>query len=183
MIEVEHLTKRFGNLTAVDDLSFNVTEGELFAFLGTNGAGKSTTISCMTTLLAYEQGRIVLAGRERGTDDEGIRRVTGVVFQQSLLDPMLTTDENLAIRSQFYGAPASRIDELSDLVDLGDFRSRPYGVLSGGRSGVSTLLVRCCTTHRSSSWTSRPPASTPRPANRCGTPSRTFDANSASRCC
>lgn len=133
MIEVEHLTKRFGSLTAVDDLSFSVTEGELFAFLGTNGAGKSTTISCMTTLLDYDSGRIALAGRERGTDDEAIRRLTGVVFQQSLLDPMLSTEENLAIRCKFYGAPKSRIGELSDLVDLGEFRARPYGVLSGGQ--------------------------------------------------
>ncbi|MDO5684240.1 MAG: ABC transporter ATP-binding protein [Propionibacteriaceae bacterium] len=133
MIEVEHLTKRFGNLTAVDDLSFRVAEGELFAFLGTNGAGKSTTISCMTTLLDYDGGRIALAGHERGKDDEGIRRATGVVFQQSLLDPMLSTNENLAIRSKFYGVAPARIDELSDLVDLGDFRTRPYGVLSGGQ--------------------------------------------------
>lgn len=132
MIRVEGLVKRFGRLTAVDSLSFEVADGELFALLGTNGAGKTTTISCMVTLLSYDEGIITIDDLELGRDDQRIRERIGVVFQQSLLDPMLTVDENLRLRAHFSGVPASRIDELADLIDFSGFRSRHYGVLSGG---------------------------------------------------
>lgn len=132
MIDVVGLTKRYGNVTAVDDLSFHVDEGQLFAFLGRNGAGKSTAISCMTTILGFDAGTITLAGRQVGRDDHEIRGEFGVVFQNSVLDPILTVDENLALRGHFYGVPAARIDELVEKVGLTDFRDRRYGVLSGG---------------------------------------------------
>ena len=132
MIRVEGLTKRFGRLTAVDSLSFEVSDGELFALLGTNGAGKTTTISCMVTLLSYDAGRVTIDELEPGRDDQRIRERIGVVFQQSLLDPMLTVDENLRLRAKFSDVPTSRIDELSGLIDFGPFRDRYYGVLSGG---------------------------------------------------
>lgn len=132
MIEVANLTKRFGEVTAVDDLSFGVERGELFAFLGRNGAGKSTTISCMTTIMGFDAGTIVLDGKTVGVDDHAIRESFGVVFQQSVLDPILTVMENLRLRASFYGVGQERIDELVGRVDVAEFVDRPYGVLSGG---------------------------------------------------
>ena len=132
MIRVENLTKRFGHLVAVDDLSFTVEDGALFAFLGVNGAGKTTAISCMTTLLVPDSGTIVINDHRVGHDDLAIRADAGIVFQQSLLDPSLTVRENLAVRRSIYGGARSRIDELVELVDLKGFVDRRYGVLSGG---------------------------------------------------
>lgn len=133
MISVQGLTKRYKQVTAVSDLSFDVDDGELFALLGTNGAGKTTTISCMTTLLGFDEGKITIDDLIVRKDDHQIRERIGVVFQQSLLDPLLTVDENLALRAGLYGVSQARIDELAELVDLNDFRDRPYGVLSGGQ--------------------------------------------------
>lgn len=133
MISVKSLTKRYKQVTAVDHLSFDVEDGELFALLGTNGAGKTTTISCMTTLLGFDDGEILIDGLNVQKDDYKIRERIGVVFQQSLLDPLLTVEENLRIRADLYKVNDGRINELSELVDLGDFRKRPYGVLSGGQ--------------------------------------------------
>jgi multidrug/hemolysin transport system ATP-binding protein len=136
LIRVEGLKKRFQNVTAVDGLSMEIPTGSVFAFLGTNGAGKSTTISCMTTSLPFDEGSIVINGNTVGKDDERIRRDIGVVFQQSLLDPLATPLENLRLRAGFYGLgrkAEARIAELTDLVDLGSFASRRYGLLSGGQ--------------------------------------------------
>lgn len=132
MITVERLTKRYRQTVAVDDLSFAVEGGSLFAFLGTNGAGKSTTISCMTTLLDFDAGRINIGGKDVGTRDREIRAEIGIVFQQSLLDPRLTVRENLDSRALFYRVGAARTRELIDLIDMRGFQNRPYGVLSGG---------------------------------------------------
>ncbi|MDO5494338.1 MAG: ABC transporter ATP-binding protein [bacterium] len=132
MIEVTSLTKRFGDVTAVDDLSFTVDEGKLFAFLGRNGAGKSTTISCMTTIMGFDAGTITLDGLRVGRDDHRIRESFGVVFQQSVLDPILTVEENLKLRASFYGVGAERIAELAKQVEVEEFMDRRYGVLSGG---------------------------------------------------
>lgn len=77
-------------MTAVEDLSFGVEDGSLFAFLGTNGAGKTTTISCMATLLTFDSGAISIGDLQVGEDDHRIRQQIGVVFQESLLDPLLT---------------------------------------------------------------------------------------------
>lgn len=133
MIEVSGLTKRYRDTVAVDDLSFTVEEGDLFALLGENGAGKSTTISCLTTLLDYDSGDISVDGLRRPDDDYRIREQTGVVFQQSILDPLLTARENLRLRATFYGLGMDRVDELTEMIGLGEFIDRRYGVLSGGQ--------------------------------------------------
>lgn len=113
-----------------------VPTGSVFAFLGTNGAGKSSTISCMTANLPFDEGVILINGNRVGKDDERIRRDIGVVFQQSLLDPLASPVENLRLRAGFYGLGGkteTRIKELTELVDLGGFASRRYGQLSGGQ--------------------------------------------------
>ena len=136
-IEVTGLTKRYRALTAVDELTFEVEDGAVFAFLGTNGAGKSTTIGCLTTTLDFDGGNARVAGHDVRTDGEGVRRAIGVVFQNSLLDPELTVHENLALRATFAGldsaAARRRIATLSELIELGDFEDRRYGLLSGGQ--------------------------------------------------
>lgn len=137
MIQVDNLSKRFGSVEAVKDLSFTVDAGSVFAFLGTNGAGKSTTISCLTTVLSADSGTMQIAGQTVGRDDDDIRRKIGVVFQTSLLDPTLKVKENLADRAAFYGITGEertrRIHDLAALIDIGDFLDKPYGSLSGGQ--------------------------------------------------
>lgn len=146
-IKVKNLQKKYGNVSAVNDISFEVKRGSVFAFLGTNGAGKSTTISCLTTTTAPTNGEIIINGKVIGKDDNHIREDIGVVFQSSLLDPTLTVRENLEYRATFYGLgkkSAERIKELSDLIDLGSFIDRPYGPLSGGqkrRADIARALL------------------------------------------
>src|SRR4051794_24774209 len=136
-IMVSGLIKRYRGVTAVDDISFDVDDGQVFAFLGTNGAGKSTTIGCLTTTLAFDAGTIRVAGHDVVSDGEKVREKVGVVFQDSLLDPMLTVRENLALRASFAHLDrihaARRIAELAELIELGDFVNRRYGQLSGGQ--------------------------------------------------
>src|SRR5581483_9485679 len=136
-IEVKHLTKTYGNLKAVEDLSFQVEPKSVFAFLGTNGAGKSTTINCITTILDYDRGNISVNGQQLGEDNAKIRRQIGVVFQSSLLDPLLTVKENLQVRVGLYGLSAReaslRIAELIDHIGLNTFINQRYGKLSGGQ--------------------------------------------------
>ena len=126
-IEVEGLTKRYKKVVAVDDVSFQVATGGVFAFLGTNGAGKSTTIGCLTTVLPFDAGKLIVAGRDIRTDGEAIRRSIGVVFQDSVLDDALTARENLRIRARFSMTDASainaRIAELSALIELDECRA------------------------------------------------------------
>lgn len=148
MIRVGHLSKSFGSVRAVKDLSFSVEAGTVFAFLGTNGAGKSTTISCLTTVSAADEGTIEIDGLAVGRDDDEIRRRIGVVFQTSLLDPTLTVRENLADRAAFYGMTgprrAERIRELAEMINLGEFLDRRYGMLSGGqmrRADIARALM------------------------------------------
>ena len=146
-IKVKNLQKKYGNVSAVNDISFEVKRGSVFAFLGTNGAGKSTTISCLTTTTAPTNGEIIINGKVIGKDDNHIREDIGVVFQSSLLDPTLTVRENLEYRATFYGLgkkSAERIKELSGLIDLGSFIDRPYGPLSGGqkrRADIARALL------------------------------------------
>jgi multidrug/hemolysin transport system ATP-binding protein len=134
-IKVEHLTKRYGSVTAVDDISFEVERGSVFAFLGPNGAGKSTTIGCLTAIHRKDAGSVTINGHELGRDDRDIRRTIGVVFQSSLLDALLTVRENLRIRAAFYGLEDAdaRIDLLAKLIELTSFLDRRYGTLSGGQ--------------------------------------------------
>ena len=136
-ISVRGLTKKYGAKTAVDNLSFDVEAGSVFAFLGTNGAGKSTTISCLTTAIPFESGAAEVSGFDVRSAGEGVRARIGVVFQESILDPLLTGRENLRVRARFYSsdraANEARISELSDLIGLGDFIDRRYGTYSGGQ--------------------------------------------------
>ena len=136
-ISVRGLTKKYGTTTAVDDLSFEVQAGSVFAFLGTNGAGKSTTISCLTTVIPFDAGDASVDGADVRTAGGSVRKSIGVVFQDSVLDPLLTGRENLRTRARFYSsdtaANEARINELSTLIGLGDFLDRPYGTYSGGQ--------------------------------------------------
>ena len=103
IIQIEHLSKSFGDLKAVDDLSFNVKEGELFAFLGVNGAGKSTTISIMCGQQTKDSGKVFIGGKDLDESTEGIKRELGVVFQNSVLDKALSVRDNLRYRAALYG--------------------------------------------------------------------------------
>ena len=135
-IEVHGLRKSFGDIRAVDDVDFAVSNGSLFAFVGRNGAGKSTTIGCLTTVVRPDAGEATIGGARVGRDDAAIRRHIGVVFQTSMLDASLTVRENLALRAGLYGMTASealaRTDELAELVGLETLATRRYGTLSGG---------------------------------------------------
>ncbi len=148
IIEVENLTKRYGAVTAVDDISFRVEPGALFAFLGPNGAGKSTTISILCTILRMDQGRVSINGCQVGSRDDDIRRSIGVVFQNSVLDPLLSVRENIAVRASFYGLKGAelkkRLGRVIDVVGLGECIDRPYGKLSGGqrrRADIARSLI------------------------------------------
>ncbi|MEO8093597.1 MAG: ABC transporter ATP-binding protein [Pseudolysinimonas sp.] len=136
-IAVRGLTKRYGETLAVDDISFEVAPGSVFAFVGTNGAGKSTTISCLTTVTPLDRGEVSVAGKDVRQDGDAVRAAIGVVFQDSILDPLLTARENLRVRGRFYSADAgavdARISELSTLIGLDDILDRRYGKFSGGQ--------------------------------------------------
>jgi ABC-2 type transport system ATP-binding protein len=136
IIEVKNLTKKFGDVTAVDNISFSVQAGERFAFLGPNGAGKSTTIKMLTTLLTPTSGTIEVAGHEPGRGANGIRQAIGIVFQDPSLDEDLTAWENMEIHGVFYGMPRAprraRIDELLQLVDLHNRKDSLVKEFSGG---------------------------------------------------
>ncbi len=147
-IEVVNLCKDYGGRRAVHDVSFSVPSGSVFAFLGENGAGKSTTIGCITTTLAPTSGVISVSGYDVEHHPHDVRASIGAVFQSSLLDPLLSVRENLAVRAGFYGLDTReagrRIGTLSDLVGLGSFLERRYGTLSGGqkrRADIARALV------------------------------------------
>lgn len=137
IIEIDRLNKRFGEVHAVNDLSFRVKEGELFAFLGVNGAGKSTTINIMCGQLAKDGGSIVIDGNDLDRDIDRIKRGLGVVFQNSVLDAALSVRDNLESRAALYGivgnAFSKRLSELSALLDFEDLLNRAVGKLSGGQ--------------------------------------------------
>jgi len=147
-VTVRGLTKRYGDTIAVDDVSFDVPAGSVFAFLGTNGAGKSTTIGCLTTVLPSDSGELTVAGHDVRRDGDGVRKSIGVVFQDSVLDGALTVRENLAIRARPYVASSAlireRIATLAALVELDEFIDRRYARLSGGqrrRVDIARALV------------------------------------------
>lgn len=137
VIQIENLYKSYGDVKAVQNLSFRVKEGELFAFLGLNGAGKSTTISIMCGSLTKDGGRVVLNGKNLDTDGSAIKRDVGVVFQSSTLDKPLSVYDNLQTRAALYGitgkAFAKRFEELCELLELTDIKHRAVGKLSGGQ--------------------------------------------------
>lgn len=137
VIKIENLNKSFGDVKAVSNLSFKVKQGELFAFLGVNGAGKSTTISIMCGTLEKDSGKVIINGVDVDVDPDSIRPQFGVVFQSSALDKSLTVYENLVHRASLYGIFGreceDRIKELCDLLDFKDFINRSVGKLSGGQ--------------------------------------------------
>lgn len=137
IIEIEKLDKSFGDIHAVDNLSFKVKRGELFAFLGVNGAGKSTTISIMCGTLNKDNGKVIIDGKDIDTQISSITKEIGVVFQNSVLDKVLTVKDNLISRAslyEIYGQEANkRILELAELLDFKNLLNRTVGKLSGGQ--------------------------------------------------
>jgi len=135
-IEVEHIVKRYGDFTAVDDVSFEVKEGEIFGLLGPNGAGKSTLIRMMTTLIPITAGHARIAGHDVVKEPNAARRMIGVIPQALTSDLDLTIAENLNIYAKLYDVPAKKraeaIDELLELVDLTKWRDAQTKTLSGG---------------------------------------------------
>lgn len=137
IIEINQLSKHFGKVKAVQDLSFRVKEGELFAFLGLNGAGKSTTISIMCGQLEKDAGIVMIDGADLDQNVDKIKRDLGVVFQNSVLDKDLSVKENLESRAALYGITGhsfkTRLSDLSNLLEFSDLLKRSVGKLSGGQ--------------------------------------------------
>ena len=137
IIEVENLKKSFGSVDAVNGISFEVEEGSFFAFLGPNGAGKSTTIEVLCTFSRADSGKILINGYEVGKDNMNIRENIGVVFQNNVLDDLLTVQENLELRAGLYNKNKDSLDtliqEAMETTDIVDLKDRPYGKLSGGQ--------------------------------------------------
>ena len=148
IIKIDSLVKKYGSFTAVNNISFNVTEGSLFAFLGPNGAGKSTTINILSTVLDKDSGRVEINGYELGKQDFRIKMSIGIVFQNSVLDKLLTVKENIDSRAAFYGLKGKeykrRFDFISEAIGLKEFINKQYGSLSGGqrrRADIARALV------------------------------------------
>lgn len=137
IITIDHLSKHFGEVKAVQDLSFRVREGELFAFLGVNGAGKSTTIHIMCGQLKKDGGKIVIDGADLDGGADPVKQKLGVVFQNSVLDGALTVWDNLESRAALYkitgAAFKKRFSELDALLGIGEFKRRAVAKLSGGQ--------------------------------------------------
>ena len=137
IIKIDNLTKTYGSLKAVDDLSFEIRKGELFAFLGVNGAGNSTTINIICGQLKKDEGTVIID--ELNLDDNlaKIKKKIGVVFQASILDPQLTVKDNLEIKASLYGLSRkeikSRVAELAEILDFKSYLNRPLAKLSGGQ--------------------------------------------------
>lgn len=136
-ITVTELTKRYREHTALDHISFTVREGELFAYLGENGAGKSTTINILSTVLKKSGGTVKIFDYELGKDDDAVRNAVGIVFQNSVLDEKLTVKENLYTRGAYYGLSGKQTDRrlapFMDSFELKEIWNRRYGKLSGGQ--------------------------------------------------
>lgn len=148
VIEIQDLHKSFRDVKAVDGLSFCVKEGELFAFLGVNGAGKSTTINIISGILPKDSGSVKVCGEDIETHAERVKSRLGIVFQSSVLDKRLTVQDNLKSRAALYGIFGSdfkrRLDELDEMLELHDILRRPLYKLSGGqrrRADIARALV------------------------------------------
>ena len=137
IIEINNLSKSFGEVRAVRDISFRVKKGELFAFLGVNGAGKSTTISIMCGQLTKDSGSVTVGGKDIDKDPDGAKESLGVVYQSSVLDAPLTVRDNLESRAALYGIRGrefkERLSELAKLLDFENILGRTLGKLSGGQ--------------------------------------------------
>jgi len=148
IIEVDKLSKSYGPVKAVQDISFYVEKGDLFAFLGPNGAGKSTTIDIITTVLMPDKGTVIVDDLVLGKEDDKIRSSIGVVYQDNLLDRLLTVEENLFFRAGFYGFNKDRIRESvkNAILTTGiqDYAKQRYGKISGGqrrRADITRALI------------------------------------------
>lgn len=149
-IKVENLCKQYGKQQAVKGISFTVEQGTLFAFLGENGAGKSTTIEILCTLLKKSSGQVTINGftLDASNDNADIRKSIGVVFQQSLLDERLTVRENILHRGKTYGLSKTQLTDnyqfVSTYLHLEDIEKKKYGTLSGGqkrRADIARALI------------------------------------------
>lgn len=148
IIEVTGLRKSYGSVEAVKGIDFYVEKGSLFAFLGPNGAGKSTTIDMLSTLLLPNEGNVVVDGYTLGKEDDKIRANIGIVFQDHLLDNLLTVKENLLLRGGLYNLSKHKLKEslafVTQSLEMKDFIERPYGKLSGGqrrRADIARALM------------------------------------------
>ena len=148
IISIKNLKKSFKEVQAVNDLSFKVKKGETFAFLGENGAGKSTTINIMCGMLAKDSGTVEISGINIDENLDEIKKKIGVVFQESVLDKALTVKDNLQTRASFYGIIGPRFEErlkeLTEMFELKDILNRTLKTLSGGqkrRVDIARALV------------------------------------------
>lgn len=137
VIVIDNLSKSYKQLKAVDDLSFRIKRGELFAFLGINGAGKSTTINIICGQLKKDQGKVYIADMDIEKNLQLIKHKIGVVFQNSLLDPQLSVKDNLQVKASLYSMKKDeikkRVEYLAELLDFKSYINRPIGKLSGGQ--------------------------------------------------
>ena len=136
-IEIKNLTKRYGKFYAVDNLGFEIKQGDFVGFLGVNGAGKSTTVNMLSTILTPDSGDAYLCGYKLGKEDMEIRKTIGVVYQSNVLDDLFTVKENIVTRSKMLGLDdktiKDRLADLSDILKLSDIMDKRYRVLSGGQ--------------------------------------------------
>ena len=137
VIKVDNLTKRYGDFTAVDHVSFNVEKGTLLGFLGVNGAGKTTVINMLATLLTPDEGKADICGEVLGKGDVQIRKKIGIVYQQNCLDELLSVQENLMCRGIIHGATKAeakkQCEKLSKILKLEEILKKKYKTLSGGQ--------------------------------------------------
>ena len=143
IIKVKNLTKCFGDVNAVDNISFEVQRGELFGFLGVNGAGKSTTINMLCTLMEKTTGLVEVCGLELGKNDNEIRKKIGIVFQENSLDDLLTVKDNLVLRSYLYENDKKKIknnlDNICEILNIGHLMDKKYKTLSGGQKRICDI--------------------------------------------
>ena len=137
ILQIDHLSKSYGDLKAVDDISLKVKKGSLFSFLGMNGAGKSTTINIICSILKKDSGKIYVNGYDLDKDVNKIKEEIGIVFQNSVLDNDLTVYQNLKVRASFYGfskkEEKEKINNIVNLLQLNDILDKPINKLSGGQ--------------------------------------------------
>jgi len=148
IINVENLSKNYGEVKAVKGIDFYVEKGSLFAFLGPNGAGKTTTINILSTLISMDSGKVEINGIKLGENEDLIRSSIGIVFQEGVLDPLLTIKENLEVRGSFYGISKDklkeRIESALEIAGITNIANRRYGTLSGGqkrRADIARALI------------------------------------------
>lgn len=147
-IQVSNLTKCYGEVTAVNHISFSVEKGTMLGFLGVNGAGKTTAINMLSTLITPDEGQVEICGQMLGKENESIRKKIGIVYQQNYLDDVMTVRENLMCRGIIHGISKKeakkQCDRLTEILKLEDILDRRYKLLSGGqkrRSEIAAALM------------------------------------------